>query len=115
MQNRRAHPRFDTSLSLEIYTGNDVIPAEAKNLSQGGVGIFLATPLPVKAPVGLSMFLVEEGIEDERTAPLNLQGEVMWCTTGEQGGFLAGVRFVTLQPQDLQRLQHFLQRLYNQA
>jgi hypothetical protein len=112
MDNRRIHQRFDTSLSVEIYTGRGVIPAHANNLSQGGLGITLDVPLPVQAQVGLSMFLVEEGIEDERTAPLNVVGQVCWCNQEPSSGrFQAGIRFAQIQAAEVERLGLFLARL----
>jgi hypothetical protein len=110
-ENRRAHPRFETSLSVEVYTGGDVIAAVVKNLSQGGLGIAVQQPLPAQAQVGLSMFLTEEGIEDERTDPLNVRGQIIWCTA-EGHGFLCGVRFFPLQPKELERIELFLRRLH---
>jgi hypothetical protein len=112
MSNRRVHPRFDTSLSVEIYTDKDVIPAQAINLSQGGLGIALDVPLPAQMQVGLSMFLLEEGIEDERTAPLNVRGQICWCTEAEGNTFNAGIRFAPLQPAETQRIELFLRRLH---
>jgi len=114
-ENRRAHPRFATSLSVEIYTGEDAVPGIAKNLSLGGVGIATPSPLPAQAQIGISMFLVEDGIEDERTPPVNLRGQVCWCTPADTGGFIAGIRFGQLQPDEAQRIQLFLARLTGAA
>jgi len=111
MDNRREHPRYNVSLSAEVYAGTDVIPGVAKNLSQGGLGLALPSPLPVQTTVGVSMFLVEDGIEDERTEPANLRGQVAWCTRAETGGFLAGISFTELQPADLACIQNLLKRL----
>ncbi len=111
MENRRTHPRFHTALSVEVFTGKDVIPAQAQNLSLGGVGIAVDSPLQEQAQVGLSMFLVEDGIEDERTDALNVRGQVIWCTPSDTAGFLAGIRFAPLQAAELQKIQHFLVRL----
>ena len=108
--NRRSCPRYIISLSVDVYTSDDVLPAVAKNLSLGGLGISLRTPLQ-PGQVGLSLFLVEDGIEDERTAPINLRAQVCWCTPEKDGGFLAGLQFVGLQPAEGQRLQDFLRRL----
>lgn len=115
MENRRAHPRYETSLSMEVYTGNDIVLAIAKNLSVGGVGIAMREPLPEQAPVGLSMFLVEDGIEDETSTPLNLTGHVMWCSPSETGGHQAGIRFDPLTPPQRQTIDTFLKRLTGQA
>ncbi len=111
--NRRQHPRFAISLSVEIYTAEDAIPAIAKNLSQGGLGVSLGTSLPKGQQVGLSLFLCEDGIEDERSAPANMRGEICWCTA-EAGGFAAGIRFLEPKPEHLAQLQAFLQRLTQQ-
>ena len=108
---RRAHPRYATSLSVDVYTADDVLPAIAKNLSLGGIGISLQTAVQPQIQVGLSLFLVEDGIEDERTAPINVRGLLCWCTPDPKGGFLAGLQFSDLQPADAQRIQEFLHRL----
>lgn len=110
-ENRRAHPRYQVSLSLEVYTGTDVLYANAQNLSVGGLGLAAGAPIPEQAQVGISMFLVEDGIEDETTAPLNLKGQVIWCTPSDAGGFIAGVRFETLSPPQQQAITHYLSRL----
>jgi hypothetical protein len=112
MENRRVHQRFNTALSVEIFTGSDVIPAQANNLSVGGLGIILEVPLTVQTQLGFSMFLVEEGIEDERTSPLNVQGLVCWCTQGEAGTYQAGIRFAPLGEEEQARVQLFLRRLH---
>ncbi len=113
-QNRRAHPRYNTSLSVEIYTGDDVVHGVAKNLSLGGLGVRVDREFPVQTQVGVSMFLTEEGIEDELTEPLNVRGEIIWCTA-DKNTFLAGLRFFPLQPAEQERVQHFLRRLTGQA
>lgn len=110
-ENRREHPRFDTALSVEVYTSKGVIGADGNNLSQGGLGIILNQQLALESEVGLSMFLVEDGIEDERTAPLNIKGVVCWCTEAEPSGYQAGMRFLSMTPLDLERIQIFLRRL----
>jgi hypothetical protein len=111
-QTRRAHPRYATSLSVDVFTADDEVPAIAKNLSLGGLGIALKSPVTPQTEVGLSLFLVEDGIEDERTAPVNLRGTICWCTPDpKSGGYLAGLQFSGLQPADGQRIQEFLRRL----
>lgn len=110
--NRRAHPRYATSLSLEIYTGEDVILAVAQNLSVGGVGVAALEPLPESGPVGLSMFLVEEGIEDGCSEPIHTRGEVMWCAPSDAGGFVAGIRFVDSPEHHSAAINAYLKRLH---
>lgn len=116
MRNRRSTLRFCHSLSLEIFTRDDVIPAMAMNLSSGGVGVNMSRTLIQGDTVGMSLFLVEEGIEDETSPTLNIKGKVIWCKQKEGGpGFTAGIRFLTLTLDQKHRLQHFLDQLSGQA
>jgi c-di-GMP-binding flagellar brake protein YcgR len=96
---------------VEVYTGKDLILAVAKNLSLGGVGISTQILLPEGSEVGLSMFLVEEGIEDEATAPLNVRGQVVWSGQEDKGGYQAGIRFLPMNPNQQQAISYFLNRL----
>lgn len=116
MRNRRSTLRFTHSLSLEIFTQNDVLPAMAMNLSSGGVGVHMSRPITAGEVVGMSLFLVEEGIEDETSPTLNLKGKVVWCKEREGGsGFTAGIRFLPLNKDGKHRLRHFLDQLSGQA
>lgn len=115
MQNRRSHPRYDTSLSVEVYTGDDMVLATANNLSVGGLGLLSNAPLPEKATVGLCMFLVEEGVEDAQTESINVRGEVIWCAQGDAGEYQSGLRFIALESAHQQSIQHFLKRLTGKA
>ena len=111
MRNRRSTLRFSHSLSLEIFTKDDVIPAMAMNLSSGGVGVSMSRPLTAGDTVGLSLFLVEEGIEDETSPTLNVKGKVIWAKEKEGAGFTAGIRLLTLNLEMKHRLQLFLDQL----
>lgn len=111
MRNRRSARRINYSVSLEVFTDDDVIPASAMNLSSGGVGINMERPLEANAVVGMSLFLVEEGIEDETSPTLHVRGKVMWCREKAGSGYAAGIRLRSLNPGQLQRLQHLLERM----
>jgi len=111
MRKRREHTRFDTSLSLEIFTGKELLLAVSSNLSSGGVGVSMDSALPNGLSVEMSLFLVEEGIEDERTPPLYLKGKVVWCKGGGEVRYTAGIRFLSNTPEQSKRLNHFLSRL----
>ena len=110
--NRREFQRYAISLSVEIYCGTEPILAVAQNLSAGGVGVQCTCALPEQHEVTVSMFLVEDGIEDGDCPPLNMQAQIIWCTEADQGGgYLAGLRFGPSTPQQQQMLTHFLSRL----
>jgi hypothetical protein len=83
--------------------------ARTRDLSVGGVGLILDRPLQEGAIVGLSLFLVVDQIEDENTPPLAARGRVVWCAESENGDVAAGIRFEGLEPQQAERLAHFLE------
>lgn len=109
--NRRTYQRFEIQLSAEVNTGVDMYPAQAKNLSRGGVGLALNHPLQENALIGISLFLVEDGIEDATTATLDVQGQVIWLAQTDAGIFEAGIRFAPLPPNQIRLLDHYLARL----
>ena len=116
MENRRSHHRYEISLSCEIVTDTDpdtdTIYAKAKNLSVGGLGVACEFDLAVKTRVVVSLFLVEDGIEDAGTEPLTLSGEVVWCTPdNEAEGHLAGLRFLDITEAQKQAVNQILVRL----
>jgi c-di-GMP-binding flagellar brake protein YcgR len=113
-RNRRVHLRFDISLSVEIDHAGNVHMAQARNLSIGGLGIALDTGLPDGADLAMKLLLLEEGIEDEKTAPLELSGKVVWCKADPACGYQAGVRFAPIDPSLQKKLTHFLDRLKSQ-
>lgn len=111
MSNRREHRRFETTLSVEIHDSEHPQLGVAMNLSTGGVGVSLDHPLEQGSTVNVSLFLVEEGIEDEKTQPLALKAKVVWCHPYEGEGHRAGLRLLGLTPPAQTRLKHFLGRL----
>ena len=116
MENRRSHHRYEISLSCEIVTDTDpdtdTIYAKAKNLSVGGLGVACEPEIAVKTRVEVSLFLVEDGIEDAATEPLGLSAEVVWCTPdNEAEGHLAGLRFLDITEAQKQAVNQILVRL----
>ncbi len=94
MENRRAE-RKDVVLSAEVYTrSEEIIAAGAENMSDDGVCLTLSTEIPKDAVVGVSMFRVDDGIEDPDTEPINIPAKVVWCNKRHGPLILAGMRFV---------------------
>ena len=99
MENRRTDRR-EVELAAEVYTrSEDVIAGGAENLSDEGVCIALPEWLPAEALVGVSMFPVDDGIEDPDAEPINLPAKVVWCDKKHGPLIMAGMRFV--DPEDL--------------
>jgi len=115
MDERRRHFRYSISLAGEILQGDHLIEAEANNLSLGGVGFITRTPLMVGSAVALSMFLLEDGIEDERSAPFAADAVVSWCAENKPSGFKIGIRFKAMAPAMEEQLKRYIRRLSQQS
>ena len=90
---QRQFQRTPIRMSAEIRLGEAVVTATTRDLSEGGVGLELARPLPEGSEVTLGLFLVVDGVEEERVPPLWVKGRVAWCGETDAGRHTAGVRF----------------------
>lgn len=111
MHNRRADQRYTVSLSVELHSIGGTLPAQVINMSLGGMGIRLKTAPSTGAQVALSLFITEDGIEDETTPPLSLSGKVAWVEPLDSGGHQAGIRFASMGPLQMRTLRGFLERI----
>ena len=90
----RVHQRQSIKMSGEIDSeraGN--FTAATRDLSVGGAALECERALKEGEPIRLSLFVVFEGIEDERTPPLVLGARVQWTVEGDDGAHLCGVKF----------------------
>lgn len=110
VEQRRAI-RYTVAVSAEVYTAEAVLPASTRNLSESGVCFDLNQELIEDSTVGVSLFLVADGIEDPDAEPLNVKASVVWCTERDDGGFSAGMRFEGLTTEGTQTLNQFLSQL----
>jgi len=108
---QRQATRYSVEISAEVYTPNAVIPATTRDLSESGVRFEMSTALAEDSTVGVSLFLVSDGIEDPDAEPLNIKASVVWCTEREDGGATAGMRFVDLNEAGTLAIQAFLKQL----
>jgi hypothetical protein len=108
---QRQAARYNVEISAEVYTAEAVLPATTRNLSETGVCFDLGSPLVEDATVGVSLFLVSDGIEDPDAEPLNIKASVVWCTEREDGGASAGMRFVDINENGATTIQTFLKQL----
>ncbi|MDH5490982.1 MAG: PilZ domain-containing protein [Myxococcales bacterium] len=111
-EEKRGHRRFPIQLGCELGLGGRSVPAATRNLSRGGVALALSRPLEEGQPVRLTLFLLEDGIEDPNEEPFELAAQVQWTAEGDDPTlFLAGLNFMGLEPAQQERLEHFLGRL----
>jgi c-di-GMP-binding flagellar brake protein YcgR len=108
---RRVQKRVRTSVSADINTGAEAFTVRATNLSQGGVGLVLSRPLEADINVALSLFLVEDGVEDATSTPLEVHCRVIWVTQSKPTRWEAGLRFFELDSQQNQQLGQFIGRM----
>jgi len=93
----RRDARFEAKLSCDVDSPTaGTMTAVTKDLSVGGAALETDLGLPEGETVRLSLFLVVEGIEDERTPPLVVGARVQWSAAGDDGTHTAGVRFVEI-------------------
>ncbi len=81
-------------MSAEVKRSKDTFTATTRDLSEGGAGIECDRALVDGEAVVLGLFLVVDGVEDERNPPLWVRGLVAWCGESDDGmTYTAGVRF----------------------
>ena len=110
MEQRRA-TRYDVEVSAEVYTTEAVLPASTRNLSETGVCFDVDQELEEDGIVGVSLFLVSDGIEDPDAEPLNIRAKVIWCSERDDAGFSAGMRFDELDDKRTNVIKDFLSQL----
>ena len=93
------------------YTAQGIHPASTRNLSETGVCFDLSEELAEDSTVGVSLFLVTDGIEDPDVEPLNIKAKVVWCSERDDTGFSAGMRFEDLGSDGEGTIAGFLSKL----
>ena len=90
---RRQHTRIDVRLGAEIQAGGDAFTAITRNVSVGGAAFESERCVREGDVLKLSLYLVYDGIEDERMPPLQVGARVQWTAETDDGSHSAGVRF----------------------
>jgi hypothetical protein len=96
---RREHTRVPLRMSAEVHVGGTSFTATTRDLSEGGCGLELKQVLTENSEVTLGLFLVIDGVEDERVPPLWVKGRVAWAGERDDGGAAAGIRFEVITDQ----------------
>ena len=93
VEQKRQHTRVDVRMGAEIQTGGDVFTAITQDISVGGARLECERAVHEGDNVRLSLFLVYDGIEDERMPPLVVGARVQWVAETDEGALTAGFRF----------------------
>lgn len=107
-QEHRRAVRYPVDVSAELKMGKQVVAARTKNLSETGVCLVTAKPLPEGASFALNLFLTVDGIEDPDSPPLDIGVSIIWASPGNDNDHLAGCHFSDLDGPKLKILQDFL-------
>ena len=110
MEERRKYVRLDTRLKI-TYTvlkdkRNSSLSTETRDISGGGIRLFLAEGVPVGALLQLTILLPED------TKPIVSIGKVVWLeefsilhSQKQEGKLLeAGIEFTEIDPKDRDRI-----------
>src|SRR5262245_18087570 len=94
----RKPERVNVRLCAEIESAADRITAYTKDLSTTGAALVCERPVHDGEQVRVSLFLVYDGVEDERTPPLVSAAKVQWAVEGDDGSHTAGIHFEGMTP-----------------
>ncbi len=106
----RKSPRYAVRIGVEVRHGPRTIGGTLLDVSAGGLGLHLPSPVPEDAPVAVSFFLVIDEVEEEGGIPLSLGGTVTWCAEADEGGHRCGIRLGELAPSLQQHFDALLRR-----
>ena len=111
MEERRQFVRLDTRLTTECRVLSSALAQHsiAKDISGGGVCVFIAEPLALGTQLQVTIALPDANRQVAFT------GEVVWCESSEIIGkaqqhrsVLAGVKFVSIAPEDQREIMRYV-------
>jgi c-di-GMP-binding flagellar brake protein YcgR len=100
-------PRFPVRVSAEVEVGDDIYSGVTRNLSIGGVAIVITRAVEKGAMLQVSLFPVEDGVEQEGVDGLTLDAEVRWIKE-EIGGYSIGLQFQNVEGDKKKKLERAL-------
>lgn len=109
MEDKRDHERFATEVDATIHTGEAVIPARTRNVSNGGMSFEIDNAIELGAVLRLKLALVFD--ESTLSEPIELSACVVWCTAIGDGRFQVGTSFTDMTNESRSFLGMFLRFL----
>jgi hypothetical protein len=89
-------------LSAELDVDGRHLAGVTRNLSAGGVCVEIDRPIAEGRELRLTLFVVEDDVETEGSAGLEVHGSVQWTAEADRG-YAIGIKFATLtQVQSIQ-------------
>jgi len=111
MKNRRAHVRYEASVSAEIELRGETLEGETRDISEGGASVLFSVALPDDSKVMLILILRQDGIEDPDHEPFSAQASVTWSAPQDDGRSMIGFRFASVNAGQKKQLNQFLAAL----
>jgi len=109
---RRRYPRFLVDFPVEYWAVDKARsrPAQAIDISEGGLLLQLPEPLEVGQVVGLTLFITSPSLDAIEALA---QVQVVWHNghLRKDGLYRAGVKFVGISPEDMDKLKNLLNTL----
>lgn len=111
MSEQRRFERIPVELAGEMLVKGEHVHVATDNLSEGGVGLLLEHTVPDGTKIDLTLFLTQDGIEDPDEEPFEAKCVVRWTGERDDGMFLVGVQFESLDTERRAQLHRFLEAL----
>ena len=106
----RKHPRFLLNLPIEYYSAKSKMKGmgHTGNASEGGLIVHLRKHFKAGQMIKLKLFF-SSGFSMDTIETLS---QVIWTKKSEDADFLCGIKFIDISPDDLNKLNAFLQNHY---
>jgi Tfp pilus assembly protein PilZ len=88
-KDKRAFPRFPISIRVTLmdpYLCGQIIVAQTKDISVGGVGIITENKLTAGSELNICLYMSDNGEE------INLKGKAVWITAIDSERYRVGVK-----------------------
>ena len=105
----RAYPRYALEVDAEVKLSSRSIPVRTRDVSKGGMCVFMDEALPLGTELGLSLALVFD--ESTFSEPLKVRARVVWCTALGETRYQIGASFFGLTAEARSYLDVFLRYL----
>jgi len=106
---KRRTPRLAIGFKVKVDTKRGTFNGVGRDLSEGGIGVYLRNLPPIGSPVEVR-FLIPE-----RDEAIEVTGEVMYHRRGEPGvnDDWAGIRFLRMDTASQSMLHSYLKSMYD--
>jgi c-di-GMP-binding flagellar brake protein YcgR len=108
MAEQRKFVRLDSSIAVEYRIAGKVLHPSVnsitRNISSGGIRIHLRSRLPIGSNLDIALKL--PNLEHS----INVVGQVVWVEPNKEGSYDAGIKYVQVDPDDIQKITDYVLR-----